>query len=62
MEISGVPPKKFRTISSSIDKLDKAEWAVVRAEMINEKGLDSAAADALEAFVAISGSPRAIYD
>jgi histidyl-tRNA synthetase len=62
MELSGVPEKKFRSISSSIDKLDKMEWGAVRHEMVVEKSLDAAAADALEGFVQISGSPREIWN
>jgi histidyl-tRNA synthetase len=39
MDLCGVPPEKFRTICSAIDKLDKERWEVVRAEMVDEKGL-----------------------
>ena len=31
LELAGVPPQKFRTICSAIDKLDKEAWEVVRA-------------------------------
>ena len=31
--------KKFKTICSSIDKLDKEPWENVAKELINEKGL-----------------------
>ena len=37
-EICGVPPDMFRTICSSVDKLDKSPWEEVRDEMINMKG------------------------
>lgn len=40
MSLCGVPAAKFRTICSAIDKLDKEPWEAVKAEMVNEKGLD----------------------
>lgn len=47
MAVCDVPPEKFRTICSAIDKLDKEPWAVVREEML-EKGLEASSADRLE--------------
>ncbi len=35
----GVPKEKFHPICSAIDKLDKEPWEVVRAEMVDQKGL-----------------------
>ena len=35
----GVPKEKFHPICSAIDKLDKEPWVVVRAEMVDQKGL-----------------------
>ena len=35
----GVPKEKFHPICSAIDKLDKEPWDVVRAEMVDQKGL-----------------------
>lgn len=32
-------PTKFKTICSSIDKLDKQPWAEIRKELIETKGL-----------------------
>eukprot|EP00475_Leptophrys_vorax_P035000 TRINITY_DN57234_c0_g1_i1.p1 TRINITY_DN57234_c0_g1~~TRINITY_DN57234_c0_g1_i1.p1 ORF type:complete len:1057 (+),score=269.44 TRINITY_DN57234_c0_g1_i1:2097-5267(+) len=57
MEIAGVPPSKFRTIGSAIDKLDKAEWPEVKEEMI-EKGLDGTVADRIGEFVILKGEPK----
>jgi len=34
MQICGVPPEKFRTICSSIDKLDKQSFQQIRKEMV----------------------------
>jgi len=53
--VCGVPEPKFRTICSAVDKLDKEEWACVRAEMIDEKGLDAASADKIGEYVKLSG-------
>ena len=36
---------RFRTVCSTIDKLDKSPWAEVREEMISEKGLAAEVAD-----------------
>jgi len=52
MDVSGVPPEKFRTICSAVDKLDKMSWKDVKREMTVDKGLPEAAADKLGTFVA----------
>ncbi|SPQ97044.1 unnamed protein product (mitochondrion) [Plasmodiophora brassicae] len=59
MAVCDVPPEKFRTICSAIDKLDKEPWAVVREEML-EKGLEASSADRLEGYVAMRGQPRKV--
>ena len=61
-DICGVPADKFRPICSAVDKLDKAPWAEVRAEMVNEKGLPEAAADRIGSFVCHSGAPMALWE
>jgi histidyl-tRNA synthetase len=55
--LCGVPADKFRTICSSVDKLDKTPWAEVRKEMVEQKGLPEAVADKIETFVTQSGHP-----
>ena len=55
-EACGVPSDKFRTICSAVDKLDKSPWAVVKKEMIDEKGLDEVTADKIGEYVRLSGS------
>jgi len=57
LDIAGVPPQKFRPICSAIDKLDKEPWEVVRAEMIEEKGLPADVADRIGEFVILRGKP-----
>lgn len=60
--ICGVPEDKFRTICSSVDKLDKTFWEDVKAEMIDEKGLDESVADAIGKYIAINGRPTEVIE
>ncbi|KAL9663616.1 hypothetical protein QQ045_019007 [Rhodiola kirilowii] len=57
MEICGVPPQKFRTICSSIDKLDKQSFEQIKKEMVEEKGLTAETADKIGSYVKQRGSP-----
>jgi histidyl-tRNA synthetase len=59
-EMCGVPADKFRTICSSVDKLDKTLWEDVRTEMIDEKGLSPEVADAIGKQVRTSGTPTEV--
>lgn len=61
-EIAGVPAEKFRPICSAVDKLDKMDWNDVKAEMVNEKGLDPAVADKIGTFVLNSGKPFELWE
>ncbi|TRY73984.1 hypothetical protein TCAL_10585 [Tigriopus californicus] len=54
-EVCGVAKDMFRTICSSVDKLDKSPWEEVKREMIEEKNLDPVAADAIGEFVRMNG-------
>nr|POF13046.1 histidine--trna ligase, mitochondrial [Quercus suber] len=54
-EVCGVPTEKLRTISSAVDKLDKAPWEEVRKEMTEEKGLDPEVADRIGEYVVRKG-------
>ncbi|NWX17756.1 SYHC protein, partial [Aegotheles bennettii] len=53
--VCGVPDSKFRTICSSVDKLDKMPWEEVRSEMVGEKGLSPEAADRIGEYVQLHG-------
>ncbi|XP_009579141.1 PREDICTED: histidine--tRNA ligase, cytoplasmic isoform X3 [Fulmarus glacialis] len=53
--VCGVPDSKFRTICSSVDKLDKTPWEEVRSEMVGEKGLSPEAADHIGEYVQLHG-------
>nr|GMC77343.1 histidine--tRNA ligase, cytoplasmic [Ipomoea batatas] len=57
LAICGVPQEKFRTICSSIDKLDKQSFEQIKKEMVGEKGLSEEAADKIGTFVKERGSP-----
>ncbi|UJR13671.1 hypothetical protein I4U23_000683 [Adineta vaga] len=54
--ICGVPEKLFRSLSSTIDKLDKISWDVARNEMINERGLSPETADRIWNYVQLNGN------
>lgn len=60
LDIAGVPASKFRSVCSTIDKLDKETWEDVRAELITEKGCSAATADKIGEFVQLRGEPRAL--
>ncbi|XP_029439412.1 histidine--tRNA ligase, cytoplasmic-like isoform X2 [Rhinatrema bivittatum] len=53
--VCGVPDSKFRTICSSVDKLDKTLWEEVKNEMVGEKGLAPEAADQIGEYVRLNG-------
>ncbi|XP_047980730.1 histidine--tRNA ligase, cytoplasmic-like [Salvia hispanica] len=57
LAICGVPQEKFRTICSSIDKLDKQTFEQVKKEMVDEKGLTEETANKIGTFVENRGSP-----
>ncbi|XP_019362157.1 PREDICTED: histidine--tRNA ligase, cytoplasmic [Gavialis gangeticus] len=53
--VCGVPDSKFRTICSSVDKLDKVMWEDVRSEIVGEKELSTEAADCIGEYVRLHG-------
>ncbi|KAL6996110.1 histidine--tRNA ligase [Sarracenia purpurea var. burkii] len=57
LDICGVPPEKFRTICSSIDKLDKQSFEQIRKEMVEEKELTVETVDKIGTFVKERGPP-----
>lgn len=62
IECSGCELEKFKTICSSIDKLDKEPWAAVEKELVAEKGLSQGQVDKLKVFVLHSGETRELID
>jgi histidyl-tRNA synthetase len=51
LSVCGVPEDSLRAICSAVDKLDKEPWDEVRREMVEDKGLDPAAADLIGNYV-----------
>ncbi|KAH7730946.1 HRS-1 protein [Aphelenchoides avenae] len=49
--VSGIRATDFKTVCSSVDKLDKEPWSTVREELIKEKHIDEKAVDKLEKYV-----------
>jgi hypothetical protein len=58
IEVAGAPIERFKTICSSIDKLDKEPWEKVAEELINEKGIKPEAVANLEGIVQNRGKPE----
>ncbi len=57
IELSGCEKRKFKSICSSIDKLDKEPWEKVQIELIQQKGLTKEMTDNLFKFVQLRGQP-----
>lgn len=57
IELAGCEKRKFKSICSSIDKLDKEPWEKVRIELIHQKGLTEEMCDKLHKFVQLQGKP-----
>lgn len=53
--VCGVPKKEFKTVCSSIDKLDKLPWEDVRNELCNEKHIHCDVINKLETFLRLRG-------
>lgn len=60
-EVCGVTKDKIRLVSSSIDKLDKTEWADVKKELIEEKNIDSGVADKIGEYAKLNGKNEVIF-
>ncbi|XP_053574579.1 histidine--tRNA ligase, cytoplasmic [Bombina bombina] len=55
LTVCGVPGNKFRTVCSSIDKLDKIPWEDIRTEMIEDKNLTPEAVEQIGEYIRLSG-------
>lgn len=58
--VCGVPENMFRTVCSSVDKLDKNPWSDVKKELVQEKGLKPEVADHIRDYVQQSGGVELI--
>lgn len=57
VELAGCEKRKFKSICSSIDKLDKEPWEKVQKELIQQKGLTEEMTNKLYRFVQLQGKP-----
>ena len=57
VETSGADPCLFKTICSSIDKLDKQPWNEVKDELVKQKNVSEKAADILGQLTQYKGNP-----
>ena len=61
VQVSGIPKDKFKTVCSSIDKLDKEEWKVVKEELI-QKGITEEQAEKLFSFAQMKDKPSTLLE
>jgi histidyl-tRNA synthetase len=57
IQLAGIPQDKFKTVCSSIDKLDKSPWKEVQQELIEKKGVTQEQCDRLHELVLLRGPP-----
>lgn len=57
LAVCGVSGDKFKSVCTSIDKLDKTPWEEVRKELINERQLSPETADRIGDYVLLKGMP-----
>ncbi|KAG8439066.1 hypothetical protein GDO86_005319 [Hymenochirus boettgeri] len=55
LTVCGVPETKFKTVCTSIDKLDKISWDSVRNELIEDKNLKPEIVDQIGEYVQLNG-------
>nr|GEZ33807.1 hypothetical protein [Tanacetum cinerariifolium] len=63
LDICSVPSNKFRTVCSSIDKLDRRMFEQIKRELIDEKGLDTNTVEKIGSFVKLRGCvDKVVFD
>ncbi|OCT88374.1 histidine--tRNA ligase, cytoplasmic [Xenopus laevis] len=55
LTVCGVPETKFRTVCTSIDKLDKIPWDSVRRELIEDKELKAETVEQIGKYIRLNG-------
>ena len=60
IQLAGCDQNKFKTICSSLDKLDKETWDYVQNELINQKGLTLEMCSKLQKYVQYKGEPKTV--
>lgn len=53
--LSGIKNQDFKTVCSSVDKLDKQPWHEIKEELVKEKHIDESAVNRLADFVNLRG-------
>ena len=61
VNISGIKDELYRTVCSSVDKLDKEEWDTVKKELI-EKGITEEQSEKLWSFVQLKDKPKVLLE
>ena len=61
INISNIKEDMFKTVCSSVDKLDKEEWADVKKELI-QKGVTEEQSDKLWTYVQLKDKPKALLE
>ncbi len=61
VNISGIKDDLYKTVCSSVDKLDKEDWATVKKELI-EKGITEEQSEKLWSFVQLKDKPKALLE
>ena len=61
VNISGIKDELYRTVCSSVDKLDKEEWDTVKKELI-EKGITEEQSEKLWTFVQLKDKPKVLLE
>lgn len=61
IQATGIPKDKYKTVCSSIDKLDKEEWKVVKEELIQKK-ISEEQAEKLWSFAQMKDKPSVLLE
>lgn len=61
VNLSGISEDKYRTVCSSVDKLDKEKWEDVKKELI-EKGVTDEQCEKLWSFVQLKDKPKVLLE
>ena len=62
VSICGIGDDKYKSVCSSIDKLDKEPWEQVRKELVEVKGVTEEQADKLQTFVVLKDKPKVLLE
>lgn len=55
--VCGVSPEKFKSVCSSVDKLDKSPWEEVRQELLTERMLTAETVERIRHYVLFKSAP-----